>query len=300
MKMSGDDRSAADPRDVPLRWRLMLRLLSRLPQGALSRMTGRVADVRIPRALRSPVLGAFARAAGIDTSEIEHPVDAYATLDAFFVRRLKPGARRWPVDTNDFTSPVDGIVGELGTISGGRLLQAKGRDYSAAGILDDAAAAEPFEGGVFITIYLSPRHYHRIHSPVAGRIRSARHIPGALLPVNPPAIASIDELFPRNERLIADVASRAGSVAVIAVGAFNVGRITASFDSSLVTNVASRRTVQRSYDEGIEVGRGEEIMAFHLGSTVVLLFERDHAFLHPDMVAGREIRLGETIANPAR
>jgi len=284
-------------------WRALLALLARLPQGALSRGFGAAADVQIPRALRPAVLGGFARAVGIDLGEAELPLVEYPTLNAFFVRRLKPGVREWPGSAAVAGSPVDGVVGQVGRIEGeGRLVQAKGRLYSAAELLDDAEAAARYQGGTFATIYLSPRHYHRIHAPVGGSIPMARHVPGALLPVNAAAVAHIPDLFAKNERLICYLdTEQMGRVAAVAVGAYNVGRISAAFDprwnvpegeSGWVTNRGTARAETRSYAPAVPVAQGGQIMAFHLGSTVVLLWEAGCGELAEGVVPGAPIRLG--------
>lgn len=298
-----------DPAQVPIgaRWRVLLALLARLPQGALSRAFGRLADVRIPRPLRRGVLGAFARGAGIDSGEAALPLTDYPSLDAFFVRALRPGLRAWPRSEDEAGSPVDGVVGQLGAIREGTLLQAKGRAYRAASLLDDAEAALRYESGCFLTLYLSPRHYHRIHAPTSGRIVEARHVPGALLPVNDAAVRLVAELFPRNERLAAYLDGPLGRVAVVAIGAYNVGRISASFDPAWggraqrgsVTNRRGARAETRGYAPGLMVEKGAELMAFHLGSTVVLLFEQG-VVLEPSLGAGAEIRLGARIAARGR
>ncbi len=289
----------------PASWRLVLALLERLPQGALSRAFGRLADVEIPRRLRRPVLGAVARTLGIDLSEAELPLDDYPSVNALFVRQLRPGARTWPDSPDVAGSPVDGVVGRLGMIRGGKILQAKGRWYSAAELLGDADEASRFDGGMYLTIYLSPRHYHRIHAPCGGTIGHARYVPGALLPVNAPAVAHIPDLFARNERLICHIDGPLGRVAVVAVGAYNVGRISAAFDpdwcagpgeTRWVTNRRPPAEELRRYDPPIPVATGDEIMAFHLGSTVVLLFEPGRAELVPELRSGQEIRLGAPIA----
>ena len=230
----------------------------------------------------------------MDLSEAADPIRAYRSLDDLFVRRLRQGARSWPDDPAVPGSPVDGIVGQRGAITEGRLVQAKGREYSAAELLDDRELAARFEGGTFVTLYLAPRHYHRIHAPVSGRIGRARHVPGRLLPVNTPAVRLVDRLFPRNERLTVLIDGDVGAVAVVAVGAFNVGRITADFDPRLVTNRRGARAETRIYHPPAEVRRGDGLMAFHLGSTVVLLFERA---LRPDgaVVPGADIRLGAAL-----
>lgn len=277
-------------------WSLLLRALARLPTGALSRLTGRLADLPLPPPMRAPLLGAFARAAGIDVHEADQPLHAYPTFDAFFVRRLRPGARAWPRDRADIGSPADGIIGQFGTIDDGRLLQAKGRAYTAAALLDDAGAAR-FDGGDFLTIYLSPRHYHRVHMPVDGTVRRVRHIPGALLPVNRPAVESVDELFARNERVVIWTECKdAGLLAVVAVGAVNVGRITLAFDDRLVSNRRSDEARTVSYAPGPVLRRGDELLAFHLGSTIIVLFEPGRIRFRTGLASMTEVRLGEPVA----
>ncbi len=291
---------------VGVGWRAVLAILERLPQGALSRGLGRIADLHIPVALRRPVYGAFARMAGIDVAETPHPLNHFESFDAFFTRPLREGSRAWPAESGVAGSPVDGVVGQFGEIRDGMLVQAKGRQYGAADLLADPERAASYDGGVFLTVYLSPRHYHRIHAPLAGAIVEARHVPGALLPVNEPAVHGVDALFPRNERLIVQQEGALGGTAVVAVGAYNVGRITAAFDPTWggnayrggVTNrPAVTRPGTRRYAPPITVARGQEIMAFHLGSTVVLLFEPGVALSR--LTVGAEIRLGAPIARRA-
>ena len=266
----------------------------------LSRATGRIADVPIPRPLRRPLLGPIAGVLGMDLDEAARPLSAFRTLDSLFVRALRPGARAWPAEPGIPASPVDGVVGERGAITGGRLLQAKGREYTVAELLDDVDLAERFGAGAFLTLYLAPRHYHRIHAPVGGTVVCARHVPGRLLPVNAPAVRAIDRLFPRNERVTCVIESDdrggplTGAVVVVAVGAFNVGRISARFDEDLVTNRSGAGATTRLYSPPVRVERGGELMAFHLGSTVVVLFERPIP-LAPVMEPGREVRVGEAL-----
>jgi phosphatidylserine decarboxylase len=303
------------PELPPRVWRLILALLGRLPQGSLSRAFGSVADVPLPRPLRRPVLGAFARAVGIDLAEAEHPVEEYGSLNDFFVRRLRSGARSWPTAEGVLASPVDGIVGQSGVVREGRLLQAKGRWYSAAELLADPEGAARYEGGSFITLYLSPRHYHRIHAPCGGSIAKAEHLPGALHPVNEAAVAHVRDLFSRNERLAAYLDGSFGSVAVVAVGAYNVGRISAAFDPEWrggrgsagaprpvpgpsVTNRRGVAGTAHLYQPPVRVAMGDEIMAFHLGSTVVLLTEPGSPPLRSDLRPGAPIRLGEPLTSP--
>ena len=296
--------------DLPSRrWRILLQLLARLPQGGLSRAFGRVADLPIPERIRPAVLGSFARAVGVDLSEVEQPLEHYATLNEFFVRRLRPGARSWPTERGILASPVDGATGQVGRITSGRILQAKGRWYSAAELIGDPAEAERFEGGSFLTLYLSPRDYHRIHVPCDGDIPFARHIPGALLPVNTAAVTHVPDLFPRNERLLCAIDGPLGRVLVVAVGAYNVGRISAAFDPEWhadagerqwVTNRPDGEASRHDYVPPISVRQGEELMAFHLGSTVVLLLEPGACELDPGLAPERTVRLGMALGRGNR
>jgi phosphatidylserine decarboxylase len=240
---------------------------------------------------------------GIDLTEAERPLVEYGSLNELFVRRLRPGVRTWPHDASTIASPVDGILGQLGPIDRGTLIQAKGRSYTASALLGEIDAARYVDGS-FVTIYLSPRHYHRIHSPVEGVVTAAWHLPGALLPVNEPAVSHVDNLFPRNERLVCAIDGAIGRVAMVAVGAYNVGRISAAFDASWsgirgegwVTNRPGGAAAEsRRYDPPIPMPQGAELMAFHLGSTIVLLTER-RVRVDVGMTPGREVRMGEVIA----
>jgi len=253
--------------------------------------------------MRALLLGGFARAAGIDCSEAEYALDGYASLDAFFVRRLRPGARTWPEDPSVIAAPTDGVLGACGDIEDGTLVQAKGLHYSAAELLEDPEEAARFTGGAFCTMYLSPRHYHRIHAPATGSIVGATHVPGALLPVNPPALVRFPRLFTRNERVICVMDGPGCRIAVVAVGAINVGRISVAFDAAWAgpaspAGAKHRPGVSggaRRYDPPLAVRCGEEIMAFHLGSTVVLLLGPGGPPIRPGLEPGSEIRLGAAL-----
>ena len=297
------------PEDSPelpsLGWRATLALLRRLPQAGLSRSLGQLADVPVPQALRRPLFRTFARTVGADLAEVEKPLEEYPTMNAFFVRLLKPGLRTWPADEAAATSPVDGIVGTVGEIRGGGAVQAKGRNYRVAELLSDDEEARALEGGRFVTLYLSPRHYHRVHAPLGGTIPLARRVPGDLLPVNVPSVAHVPSLFTTNERLLCFLDSALGRLAVVAVGAYNVARISTAFDPSWggerpwVSNRLEPLPRERRYDPPIRITRGSELMAFHLGSTVILLFPPGAAEPTPACRPGQEVRLGEALARPA-
>lgn len=300
MRANDSDVTSASSLPMPV-WRVLLGVLDRLPQHGLSRAVGRVGDLHIPAPLRRPLLGTFATLLRIDLSEAEWPLTEYRTLNELFVRRLRPGARTIPHDPHVLACPVDAIVGQVGTVQAGEALQAKGRTYSVAQLLDDDDHARCYERGRYITLYLSPRHYHRIHSPCEGTIRYAHHIPGALMAVTPEATNVVPNLFPRNERLVCSMDGPFGRVAVIAVGACNVGRISTAFDPGWRSgrgDDVGRGAIQpetRRYIPPHIVQQGDEIMAFHLGSTVVLLIERE-ATLDPVLSLGGEVRVGQPIA----
>ncbi|HEU0054518.1 MAG TPA: archaetidylserine decarboxylase [Longimicrobium sp.] len=291
--------------DVPAaRARAVLSVLRRLPQGALSRAFGAAADVPLPKPLRKPVLGAFARMVGADVGEAAEPLESFPTLNRFFTRTLKEGARPIPGDPRVAACPVDGAVGQVGRVTGGKLIQAKGRAYSLAELLDEPDQWERFEGGAFATLYLSPKDYHRIHSPCDGAVPRARHVPGALMPVNLPAVMHVPDLFARNERLLCHLDGPLGRVAVVAVGAYNVGRISAAFDrewnappgsDAWVTNRRGMEARTKVYDPPVPMKQGEHLMTFHLGSTVVLVFEPGRVELDPTLRAGEAVRLGMAI-----
>jgi phosphatidylserine decarboxylase len=290
--------------DLPSRtWRVVLAALGRLPQASLSRAFGALADAPLPPSMRPRILGTFARALGIDVTEAARPLEDYTSINEFFVRELRAGARPFPGDPQTLACPVDGIAGQHGRIREGKLLQAKGRWYSGAELLDDAVEAQRFNDGAFLTLYLSPRHYHRIHAPCDGVIPLARHVPGALLPVNNPSVSHVADLFVRNERLLCYIDGPLGRVAVVAVGAYNVGRISAAFDrawadgrsSPSITNLRGAARTSRVYDPPKLIRQGDEIMAFHLGSTVVLMFEPNRVRLVETLAPGAEVRLGSVI-----
>jgi phosphatidylserine decarboxylase len=235
----------------------------------------------------------FAHQFRVDLHEAEGQLTDYRTFGQFFTRRLKPGLR--PIDPapDAITSPVDGTVSQAGLIEQGACLQAKGITFRVDQLLGDARQALAFEGGSFTTIYLSPRDYHRIHAPVAGRITGYGYLPGAFWPVNPASVRTQQALFAINERLVTYVESAFGRVAIVAVGATCVARIHASYDSIVTHTGESAR--QHTYERPIAVEKGGEIGMFEMGSTVILLFERNRVKWAPTMVAAQKVKLGERI-----
>lgn len=274
---------------------LWLRAISR-PR--LSRFVSGLAERRLPGPLLRPLLRGYVRAYKVDLSEAAEPLGAYPSFNAFFTRRLREGARVLDGDPGAVLSPSDSRVQSIGSVpEDGRLEQVKGNTYSLKGLLGGPEAAD-FQKGAQATLYLSPSMYHRVHSPVTGRIRSWRYLPGRLYPVNPLAVRLVKELFAVNERVAVFIDTDAwGPVAVVMVGATNVGRMTLSFDS-LATNCGLPATAVRPA-RPLPVERGQELGAFNLGSTVVLLIARPAA-LRPQVSPGGLVKMGQALWRPSR
>jgi phosphatidylserine decarboxylase len=276
---------------------LAYNLLKLLPRNTLSRAVGAACRIPAPRPVMRAVIRTFARRYGVDTSEAERRIDDYPTFTDFFTRRLRPGAR--PIAPGELVpvSPVDGTVGEVGDIVEGRLLQAKGKHYTLAELFGGPEAekdARRFAGGSFVTIYLAPYDYHRIHAPLGGLITGYISVPGTLWPVNAVGVRNVDRLFCINERLTTFLETPRGPCAVVAVGAMNVGRIRAVYDD-VVTNARRTRAVQhKHYEKPIPVEKGGELAIFEMGSTVVVAFAPG-VRIADDIVPGRTIKLGERL-----
>ena len=211
---------------------------------------------------------------------------------AWSKRTLRPGARPFPADSRALLCPADGVISQVGRIENGTLLQAKGIRYSFAALACEAATAE-FEGGQFLTVYLAPRDYHRVHLPIAGELRQSVAIPGALFSVNGHTEGEIEGLFCRNERLVMSFSTEIGRMLVIMVGAMIVASIETAWPGP---RSPYRQKIVREH--GLGFARGDEVGRFLLGSTVILAFERDAVRLEDRLIAGRPVRMGETIAQP--
>jgi phosphatidylserine decarboxylase len=262
-----------------------------LPQHALSRLTGWLAERERPRWLRQLVLRAFVRRYGVDLAEaLPSDLAAFPTFNAFFTRALKPGAR--PLDDARVVAPVDGRISQLGRCDGDSVLQAKGRHYSLRALLggDDAAAA-PYRGGGFATIYLAPRDYHRVHMPCEGRLVATRYVPGRLFSVNPVTTAGVDRLFARNERLVCHFEGAAGPFAVVLVGAMIVAAI-----ETVWCGRVRRDSGAPLPPRPLTLAQGAELGRFCLGSTVILLFPPDTVTWAAPLRAGATVRMGTALA----
>jgi phosphatidylserine decarboxylase len=255
-----------------LRHRLLIAALRALPQHVLSRLAGRVATWRLPSRLQQLEIRAFARAVGVDFSEVHDPIDSFLCLQDFFTRALAPGARPIDPEADAVVAPCDGFWGASGVVERGTLLQLKGRPYALARLLGDTEQATRLEGGVYATFYLSPRDYHRFHAPCAAHVLGAVHLPGSLWPVNEAGLEGVDSLFAENERICATMRTASGGMlCMVAVGATLVGKVRLAFDD-LTTNVRGAASARRDYPPpGHPLAKGQEWGRFEFGSTIVMI-----------------------------
>ena len=267
------------------------------PHHPLSRMMHAATRCRC-RALKDPFTRWFVHNFGIDMSEaLESDPLAHPHFNAFFTRALRDGARPLAEGGGTLVSPVDGTVSQIGPIRGGEIFQAKGHRFDVTTLLGgDEARAAPFRDGEFTTIYLSPRDYHRIHMPLAGRLTEMVHVPGRLFSVNPATTRVVPGLFARNERVAALFDTDAGPMAVVMVGAIFVGSVETVWAGE-VTPPAGRRVTRWEYrgDDAPALARGEELGRFNMGSTVILLFGRDRTTWDAEITADTPLRMGRRI-----
>ena len=275
--------------------RLFISAMRFVPKNALSRLAGSLTRWRAPWPVRIAAMKAFARRYGIDLSE-SPDLEVYRTFGEFFARPLHPGLRPIAPGETVLVSPVDAVVSETGLATEGRLVQAKGIDYTVAALVADDALAARLAGGAWATLYLSPKDYHRIHFPLGGKVLGWRYVPGALWPVNPASVRTVPGLFAANERLVTVMDTPLGRCAVVAVGATVVGRVRAYYDPSVPhTNVPGAAPRRHDYGTPLPVEKGQELGAFEMGSTVILLFEPGKARLDPHIAPGARVRVGEPI-----
>lgn len=271
--------------------RFRLAMLNLLPKNSISRLAGRFASSRASKW----VIPYYVRHFSIDPEQAEKPIDEYETLTDFFTRKLKPGFRPIAAGSNDLVSPVDGVVSQFGPIHEGTLLQAKGVTYSLEQLLGDPVKARLYEGGLFLTIYLSPRDYHRIHTCLQGSVTGYSYIPGSLYPVNPFGVRNVPGLFAKNERLTTYMTTSFGEYAIVKVGATIVGSVQVVYDSKLTTNVRKGKPAHNEI-QGPFLKKGEELGLFRFGSTVVCLFQPGMVTLD-HLKEGQFVQMGQKIGN---
>ena len=234
---------------------------------------------------------------GVNMDEaLEPDINAYLSFNHFFTRELKPGVRPLSTESNAIVCPADGAVSQAGDITDGQIFQAKGKSFTATDLLGgDAARAEPFNNGVFTTIYLSPKDYHRLHMPLTGTLREMVHIPGRLFSVNTATTNSVPGLFARNERVAAIFDTEAGPMALILVGAIFVSSVETVWHG-VVTPPSITEVQSWQYgNDAPTLKIGEEMGRFNMGSTIIVLFGKDKAKWDAELKADKTVKLGELI-----
>jgi phosphatidylserine decarboxylase len=263
-----------------------------LPKNLLSRMVYRIARSRRPW-IKDPLIAWYARTYAVDLTEAETAdLRAYPTLNAFFTRALREGARPIAGDEHTVVAPADGILSEYGTAVDGRLLQAKGMHYGLAELLGESdAAVTHLAQGAYMTVYLAPPNYHRVHLPIAGSLTRTTYIPGERFSVSLVSAGAIGGLFCRNERVICWFDTLAGEMAIVLVGALNVSSIsTARLDE--IASGGERRWREQT---PVPYARGAEIARFNLGSTVIVLFQAGAVRWRQGLVSTAAVKVGQPI-----
>ena len=252
---------------------LFVALQRLLPKHMLSRLIAKTAESKTPW-LKNVLISRAISAFNINMDEaLSDDLNDYENFNAFFTRALKDGVRPITSEPESIACPADGAISQAGPISKNKILQAKGIDYSTGRLLGNTAEAKLYEDGSFATIYLSPRDYHRVHIPLAGKLISTRYIPGELFSVNDQTAQVLPDLFARNERLVCEFESdEVGTFAVIFVGAMLVAGIETVWGGFEAPGPGAVRETDFS-DQSLNFAKGDEIGRFKFGSTVIMLFQ---------------------------
>ncbi len=275
---------------------LKIRLQYVLPKQLLTRLVGVLAGAKLGKAT-TWAIQRFAAIYHINTAEMAEDMESFATFNDFFARALKPDARPIDAAENSIVSPADGRISQYGTLLKNLQLQAKDHYFSVDSLLGDAQNAAAFTDGSFITVYLSPSDYHRVHMPFAGRLLQMTYIPGELFSVNPLYTQNIPELFARNERVVCLFDTALGKMAVVLVGAAIVRSITTVWAGVVAPNRSRQVTVFDYSDQDIRFNKGDEIGRFTMGSTVICLFGKNAVEFAADLALEQHVAVGQKIAS---
>jgi len=246
----------------------------------------------------TPVIKRFIALFNVDMNDaVEPDIRTYNTFNAFFTRAIKEQARPIAAGDSEIACPADGRISAIGPITEGQVFQAKGKDYSLQALLGDDALAERFANGSFVTVYLSPRDYHRLHMPVDGTLITQTHVPGRLYSVAPHTVRTIDAIFAKNERVITVFNTPQGRMALVLVGAINVAAIETVWHG-LITPPAGKTIKQWNYeaDTAVFLAKGAEMGRFNMGSTIIAVFEHSVRW-RQDMHSGDAVRMGQFIGH---
>ncbi|GAB2652731.1 archaetidylserine decarboxylase [Vibrio panuliri] len=280
--------------------KIKVRLQYWIPQHGLTRLVGKLASAKAG-GLTTAIIRWFIKQYNVNMSEALHTDPAYfKTFNDFFVRELKDGARPISEGENIITHPADACVSQFGPIENGKLIQAKGHDYTALELLGgDQKLADEFADGEFATLYLSPSDYHRVHMPCDGTLRQMIYVPGDLFSVNPLTAENVPNLFARNERVVCIFDTEFGPMAQVLVGATIVGSIEQVWAGTVTPprgNTVYRWDYPAEGDKAVILKKGEEMGRFKLGSTVINLFAKDAITFDDSMQLGQPTVMGTAYA----
>jgi len=281
-----------------LREQALLAAVRLMPRHVVTRALGGLAGLSRPEPLARLAVRRFAQAYRIDLDEAQKPLAEYRTVRELFTRRLKDSARVLAPGDDVPVAPADGRIYACGEQQAGQLIQAKGVSYPLEALLADEELSRALSGGSYVTIYLSPHDYHRVHSPLSGKVSSIAYVPGDLFPVNPTSAALVKNLFTRNERLVFALDTPLGPCAVVMVGATVVGRLRATFAGATADGELSfrpRHALRRLYRPEVPIAKGAELGVFDMGSTVIVCFAPGRVRLSPRLVAGAPIAIGAAL-----
>ncbi len=269
-----------------------------LPHHALSGMMSKLTHCE-NKVWKNLFIKQVIRHYGVNMNEaLEQDICAFKSFNDFFTRELKPGVRIFTTERNAIACPADGTVSQAGYITDGEIFQAKGKSYTATDLLGGSPErAEPFNNGVFTTIYLSPKDYHRMHMPLTGTLREMVHIPGRLFSVNTATTNSVPGLFARNERVVAIFDTDAGPMALVMVGAIFVSSIETVWHGVVTPPTVTSVQSWQYQDNAPTLKIGEEMGRFNMGSTIIVLFGKDMAQWDSKLAADEVVRLGERIGS---
>lgn len=261
-----------------------------VPQHRLSRIVGKVAESE-NTLLKNTVIQAFRLKYGIDMSIAEEKNSFnYKSFNDFFTRALKQNVRHIDTASDSIVCPADGAISQIGKITAGDIFQAKGQSFSVDKLIGDTQLAQVFHDGHFATVYLSPRDYHRVHMPLAGRLTETLYIPGELFSVNQTTAENIDGLFARNERMVCLFDTEIGRMAVVLVGAMIVAGI-----ETVATGKVKPTGHLELQQHDLQLNKGDELGRFYLGSTAIVLFEKDKMQWDNAFQANTVVKMGECL-----
>ena len=235
---------------------------------------------------------------GVNMDEsITSDLNVFKSFNQFFTRELKPQSRPLTTEKGAISSPADGVVSQAGKITNGDIFQAKGKSFTATDLLGgDLQRAEKFNDGTFATIYLSPKDYHRLHMPISGTLREMIHVPGRLFSVNGVTTEAVPRLFARNERVVAIFDTEIGQMALVLVGAIFVSSIETVWHGVVTPPTIKTVRTWKYETDAPTLKMGDEMGRFNMGSTIIVLFEKDKMDWNTDFLAGKAVKVGEKIA----